>query len=148
MYGRFNYGYCFLFFYLIFFTLQYFTSKKFFYYIDKIFLLFFAFSVFANNNIFFSEIFNVILLSLIFFVFFYALKFFIYKKNGKELFFDFKKLSAFLELLFIVSVFFCGINSAGALKTLYVACGDVLYQIVILSITVNLKKRFNMLRQK
>ena len=137
-----GYGYCLLFFYLIFFALQYFTSKKIFYFINKIFLLYFALSVFTNNKIAFAQTVTVVAVCLAIFVSVYTVNFFVCKKNDKNSFFNFKKFSCFLELLFILSVSVFGVSSSISLQILNAALGDFLYQTAIVLITINLKKRF------
>ena len=131
--------------YLIFFALYYFTSKTFFNIIDKLFLLFFAVSVFMNNKIFFTEYSIYVIIFLLFVVGIYFIKFFVCKKNNKKFFFRFKKVSIVLELSFILSVLFFGIKSQFSAQILFVAMFEFLYQITVLSIIINLKKRFNML---
>jgi hypothetical protein len=131
--------------YLIFFALYYFTSKPFFYMIDKLFLLFFAVSVFMNNKIFFTEYFIYVIVFLLFIVGICFVKILVCKKNNRKFFFRFKKISAFLELSFILSVLFLGIKSQFTSKILFVAMFELLYQITVLSVIINLKKRFNML---
>lgn len=131
--------------YLIFFALYYFTSKPFFNIIDKLFLLFFAVSVFMNNKIFFTEDVIYVFIFLLFMVGIYFIKFFVCKKNNRKFFFRFKKVSIVLELSFILSVLFFGIKSQFTAQILFVVMFEVLYQITVLSIIINLKKRFNML---
>ena len=131
--------------YLIFFALYYFTSKHFLNIIDKLFLLYFSVSVFMNNKIFFTEYFIYVIIFLLFIIGIYFVKILVCKKNNKKFFFQFKKVSAVLELSFILSVLFFGIKSQFAAQILFIAMFEFLYQITVLSVIINLKKRFNML---
>ena len=127
--------------YLIFFTLYYFTERKIFFYIDRIFLIYFSLTVFANNNIFSTEYLNFILLIIFFILGSYVFLFYFFKKRKKEFDLNFTKLSCVVELAFIVSIFLFGIYSKITTIILITTSIDIIYKVFILTLIGHFKKR-------
>lgn len=109
---------------------------------SRLLLIFLSLIVFTNNVINFKElILNMIILFLcviglhIFF-------FFLYNRKNKSFILNFYKINCFIEMIFAVSLLFCGIKSFVTLNILFFAMCDIIYKILILSVILNLNKRF------
>ena len=130
--------------YLIFFTLYYFTEKKIFLYIDRIFLLYFSLSVFAGRSfdLLSTSYLKLSILIILFILCLYVFIFFYFKKRKRTFQLNFEKLSCIIELLFILSVFLFDFNSKITTIILITASIDIVYKILILTIIGHLKKCF------
>ncbi len=130
--------------YLIFFTFFYFTERKIFFYIDRLFLLYFSLAVFAGKSIYLLSA-NYLKLSILIIIFilgFYILLFYYFEKRKRAFQLNFKKLSCIIELLFILSIFMFGISSDITTTILFTAAIDIIYKILILIAIGYLKKKF------
>lgn len=113
---------------------------------DRLFLAFLALLTFVNNKIVFSQVFLVLIILCLGIIIIYLTIFFIYKKAGKTLILNFSKLSGLIEsvfVLFVLFVLFFGITNLMVVNILFFAMVDIFYKVIILSITLHLKKKFN-----
>ena len=132
-----------LLFYIIVISLNYYKSNVIVLYVDRFFLMFLSLLIFVNNKVTINEVVpNVLILSALVIVIYIA-TFFFYKKYNKPFILNFSKLSSFIELMLVVLVLFLGIKSSMIVNILFFAMCDILYKVIILSITFNLKKRFS-----
>ena len=129
--------------YLIVFALFYFTERKIFFYIDRIFMLYFSLLIFVNNNIFSTNYLIFSFFVVLFILLFYIFLFYFLKKRKKFLTLNFTKLSFIIELIFIVSIFLFGTYSEITTVFLVTALIDIVYKILVLTIIGHLKKSPN-----
>ena len=137
------YIWCFSILYVILIILNYLKNNKFVFIMDRIVLMLLSFLIFINNKIITDKVFIVsaVLCSCIALV--YIILFFCYKNKGKIFVLNFFKLSIIIEFTLGISVLLFGINSFITFNILLVLMVDILYKILILSIILNLKKRFS-----
>ncbi|MBR3628485.1 MAG: hypothetical protein IKN42_06535 [Elusimicrobia bacterium] len=124
-------------------VLNYLKSNKVLLAVDKVILIVLAFFIFVNNKILSDKILFIAICLGLCIVLTYITMFFFYKKKGKNFVLNFSKLSTFIEFILAMSILIFGINSLITIIVLFVAMIDIFYKILILSITLNLKKRFN-----
>ena len=123
---------------------NYLKSSSFVIIIDRILLILLSFLICTNNKISTdSRLLILILLSVCFVLIIYILLFFRYRNRGKTFILDFYKLACFMELLLATSVLFFGINSSTVVTVLFFVMADIIYRILVLSLILNLKKRFS-----
>lgn len=128
--------------YLIFFALYYFTKKKIFLYIDRIFLLYFSLTVFSGNNLLSIIYLKHAILIILFILSFYIFLFYYFKMTKRTFQLNFEKLSCVIELLFILSILLFGIYSKITTIILLTASIDIVYKVLVLTIIGHLKKYF------
>ena len=137
-----EYIYCLAGIYFFTIVINYLKNNSLLLFISRIILIFLALIVFVNNTI----IFNELILNAIIFMFcatgIYVFFFFLYNRKNKNFILNFYKLNCFIEIIFAISLSLCGVKSFVALNVLFFAMCDIIYKIVILSVILNLKKRF------
>ena len=121
--------------------LYYFTENKKFFYIDRIFFIYFSFLVFSNNFVLFADFFKIFVIFVLLVLAFYVCMFLLYRKKNKEFILNFKKLSCFTEMFFISAVVLFGIKSQITEYFLLLAASDVIYKVLILELILHLRKR-------
>ncbi len=129
--------------YIILIILNYLKSNKVFFVVDKILLIFLSFLIFVNNKEITNKVFFITAILCFCIVLIYIIMFFYYKKEGKKFVLNFFKLSLCIECLLGIAVLLFGINSFITFNILFVSMADIFNKDLILSITLNLKKRFS-----
>lgn len=130
-------------FYTIAIVLNYLKNNSITLLIDRFFLGLLALLTFVNNKIFSKQIFLVLIVLSIGTIVGYLTIFFIYKKVGKTLILNFSKLSGLIESVFVLFILFFGITNLMVVNILFFAMVDIFYKVIILSIILHLKKKFN-----
>ena len=134
---------CIVIIYIFFIVLNYLKNNFFILIIDRFLLIFLALLIFLNNKIISEKDIFIVVLSSICIILAYITIFFFYKKIRKQFILNFSKLSNFLELILAIFVLCFGINSFITFNILCILMVDIFYKILILSIILNLKKRFS-----
>ena len=130
-------------FYTITIALNYLKSNIVTFLIDRFFLVLLAFLILVNNKIIVEQVFFISIVLSFCVVAVYIGAFFLYKKAGKILVLNFSKLSGLIESILVLSVLFLGIKNSIVVNILFFAMIDIFYKIIILEITLNLKKMFS-----
>ena len=123
---------------------NYLKNNPFIFVADRILLVLLSFLICTNNK-------NITINSLVIILFFgicvvlttYVILFFSYKKVEKNFILDFSKLACFLELLLAIYVLIFGINNSTVVTVLFFVAADIIYRVLVLSVILNLKKRFS-----
>ena len=129
--------------YIIIIVSNFLISNKIIFVIDRFLLMFLSLLVFINNKIILDKVFFMAIGLVLCMVLIYIIMFFFYKKTGKKFILNFSKLSSFIELILALSVLIFGINSQITSALLFLMMIDIFYKVLILSIILNLKKRFS-----
>ena len=129
--------------YIIIIVSNFLISNKIIFVIDRFLLMFLSLLVFINNKIILDKVFFIAIGLVLCMVLIYIIMFFFYKKTGKKFILNFSKLSSFIELILALSVLIFGINSQITSALLFLMMIDIFYKVLILSIILNLKKRFS-----
>ena len=124
--------------------INYLKNNPFIFVADRILLVLLSFLICTNNK-------NVTINSLVIILFFgicvvlttYVILFFSYKKVEKNFILDFSKLACVLELLLAIYVLIFGINNSTVVTVLFFVAADIIYRVLVLSVILNLKKRFS-----
>ena len=132
-----------LLFYIVVLSLNYYRNNFVVLCLDRLFLIFLSLLIFVNNKIIIKELIPVVFFLSILVIIIYIIAFFFYKKYNKIFILNFSKLSSFIELMLVVFVLLFGIKNRIAINILFFAMCDILYKVIILSITLNLKKKFS-----
>lgn len=133
----------FSFLYITVIILNYFKNNMFISIINRFFLMFLSFFIFINNKEITTAILFTAIILCFFIVLIYIIKFFFYKKIRKAFILNFSKISCFMEFILVISVLFFGIKNLITVNILFVVMFDIFYKVIILSIILNLKKRFS-----
>lgn len=111
---------------------------------DRLLLILLSFLICTNNKITAdSSLLVVLVLSVCFILTIYISLFFYYNKRGELFILNFSKLNCFMEFMLVLFVLIFGINSSLVFNMLFVLMTDIIYKILILSVILNLKKRFS-----
>lgn len=132
-----------LLFYIVVLSLNYYRNNFVVLCLDRLFLIFLSLLIFVNNKIIIKELIPVVFFLSILVIIIYIIAFFFYKKYNKIFILNFSKLSSFIELMLVVFVLLFGIKNRIVINILFFAMCDILYKVIILSITFNLKKKFS-----
>jgi|GEM_PF-6966102 len=132
-----------LFFYIIVISLNYYKNNLFILCADRFFLILLSLMIFLSNETTIGDVFLNILLLIFLVTAVYIIAFFFYKKHGKPFILNFSKLGSFTELMLVVFVLLFGIQNYVVINVLFFAMCDIVYKIVILTITFHLKKKFS-----
>ncbi len=111
--------------------------------IDRFFLVLLSFFIFINNRVFSENVFVTLIVLIFCVVAVYIIAFFFYKKAGKSLILNFSKLSSLIESILVLFVLFLGIKNSIVVNVLLFTMIDIFYKVIILEITLNLKKMFS-----
>ena len=133
----------FLSFYTIIIVLNYLKNNIFTFLTDRAFLVLLSFFIFTNNKIIPENFFVTLIVLSFCVVAVYIIAFFFYKKAGKSLILNFSKLSSLIESILVLFVLFLGIQNSIVVNILLFEMIDIFYKVIILEITLNLKKMFS-----
>ncbi len=111
-------------------------------YIDRLFLSVLAIISFSNAIMQQKYFIYPIFISLLI-IFIYIGIFYVYKNLNKKLILNFSLLSCIIEILYLLSLIVFGINSFITIQILFVAMFDICYKVIILVLSIYLKKKFN-----
>lgn len=130
-------------FYTIAILLNYLKNNIVIFLTDRFFLALIALITFVNNKIVFKQVFLSLIILSFCVILIYIIVFFIYKKAGKTLILNFSKLSSLIESVFVLFILLFGITNLMVINILFFAMIDIFYKVIILSIILHLKKKFN-----
>ena len=111
--------------------------------IDRVILMYLSFLVFVNNKTITDKTFLISIILSLCIVFVYVIAFFIYKRRKNKFVLNFSKLMSFIEFILAIFVLCFGYKNFIIVNILFVAMIDIFYKVLILSIIINLKKRFS-----
>lgn len=130
--------------YILVIVINYLRSNSFILVADRILLILLSFLICTNNKITVdNSLIIILILSICIVLMIYVILFFSYKKRGKNFILDFSKLACFLELLLAISVLIFGTNNSTVVAVLFFIMTDIIYRVLVLSVILNLKKRFS-----